>query len=311
VTLRFLVRPPAAPGATLTERAVTVDAAAGELTLGRRAGVTLELPFPTVSSLHARIVREGGGWAVVDLGSANGTFVDDRRLAPHVACALRAGAVLRLADVSLMFEGERDVRERAESTATLARRLVADLFGASRPTEVARVTVAEGPDAGRAVALDQAGHVYRVGRARHCDLVLTDEDVSREHAAFERRWDGVVVRDLGSKNGVLVGGARIEGDRRVGDGEVVLLGATRVRVDDPEERYLARVQAEADAAAPDAPKSATPAPMTEAPPPAPVSGPTPPARARAPAALVVSVVAAVVLAAIVGVVLWLVLGRWQ
>jgi pSer/pThr/pTyr-binding forkhead associated (FHA) protein len=72
--------------------------------------------------------------------------------------------------------------------------------------------------------------------------MLTDEDVSREHAAFERRWQGVYVRDLGSKNGLEIAGRRLRTERRVHDGEVVVVGGTQLRVDDPEERYLRQME---------------------------------------------------------------------
>lgn len=56
-----------------------------------------------------------------------------------------------------------------------------------------------------------------VGRSRACDLDLTDEHVSGQHAAIE--WSGTAwsVRDLGSSNGTFVDG------RRLGSGEQVEL----------------------------------------------------------------------------------------
>ena len=47
---------------------------------------------------------------------------------------------------------------------------------------------------------------YLVGRSKTCDLYLKVDELSREHASFTRGWNGVVVRDLGSKNGILVNG---------------------------------------------------------------------------------------------------------
>ena len=90
--------------------------------------------------------------------------------------------------------------------------------------------------------LTASGRVYRLGRGELCDLAIPDDDVSREHAAFERAADGIVVRDLGSKNGVEVGGQRVVGARILRDGEIVRLGETRLRVVDPEERYLRQME---------------------------------------------------------------------
>lgn len=43
-----------------------------------------------------------------------------------------------------------------------------------------------------------------IGRSRRCDIVLSDPNVSRQHAEVRRQDDGYVVRDLGSTNGTRV-----------------------------------------------------------------------------------------------------------
>lgn len=244
--LRFRIRPPVSARTLSVERAVEVDAGRGVLTLGRAAGSEIELPFATVSARHARLVREGDQWSVSDVGSANGTFVGGERLRPEESRVLLEGQSFRLADVELFFEGRPAGQAGSvpESTATLARRLVNDLFGSCRPAELARLQVLGGPEARKELALVELGKSYRVGRARDCDLVLDDDDVSREHAAFQRTWSGVEVRDLGSKNGVTIDGRRIEGTARIRDGEIVAVGGTRLRLDDPEDRYLREMQQE-------------------------------------------------------------------
>jgi hypothetical protein len=66
---------------------------------------------------------------------------------------------------------------------------------------------------------------FVVGRTPGCHLVLGDALVSRRHAAFRVVNDAVEVRDLGSRNGVLVNGARIEGPSVLKDGDQVRIGA--------------------------------------------------------------------------------------
>ena len=66
---------------------------------------------------------------------------------------------------------------------------------------------------------------FVVGRTSGCHLVLGDALVSRRHAAFRVTRDGVEVRDLGSRNGVLVNGTRIDGPSLLKDGDQVRVGA--------------------------------------------------------------------------------------
>jgi pSer/pThr/pTyr-binding forkhead associated (FHA) protein len=50
-----------------------------ELTVGRAIGCGVSLPDDTfVSTLHARVFRRDGSLYVEDLGSTNGTFVNDQ-----------------------------------------------------------------------------------------------------------------------------------------------------------------------------------------------------------------------------------------
>ncbi|MDQ6784878.1 MAG: FHA domain-containing protein [Actinomycetota bacterium] len=56
-----------------------------ELTVGRAAGCGVSLPEDTfVSQLHARVFRRDGGLFVEDLGSTNGTFLNDHRVSAPV-----------------------------------------------------------------------------------------------------------------------------------------------------------------------------------------------------------------------------------
>jgi hypothetical protein len=66
---------------------------------------------------------------------------------------------------------------------------------------------------------------FVVGRSSACSLALDDALVSRRHASIEARGDGLYVEDLGSRNGVLVNGLKIEGTRRIVHLDRVTVGA--------------------------------------------------------------------------------------
>jgi two-component system, NtrC family, response regulator GlrR len=64
------------------------------------------------------------------------------------------------------------------------------------------VEVLSGPDAGRRVETDE--DLLRVGTDAANDLVLSDATVSRRHLELARSARGLLVRDLGSRNGTLL-----------------------------------------------------------------------------------------------------------
>jgi DNA-binding NtrC family response regulator len=67
-----------------------------------------------------------------------------------------------------------------------------------------------------------------VGAARECDLVLTDPQVSRQHAELQLCHDGIRVRDLGSTNGTFWQGTRLT-EAVVPLGAAVRVGGTTLR----------------------------------------------------------------------------------
>ncbi len=66
---------------------------------------------------------------------------------------------------------------------------------------------------------------FVVGRSSACSLALDDALVSRRHASIEVRGEALFVEDLGSRNGVLVNGLKIEGSRRIVHLDRVTVGA--------------------------------------------------------------------------------------
>ncbi|HET6584895.1 MAG TPA: FHA domain-containing protein, partial [Nannocystaceae bacterium] len=82
---------------------------------------------------------------------------------------------------------------------------------------------------GQEYPLEQGKSVI-AGRSTEADLVLADDAVSRKHARFYGARGRIWVRDLGSRNGTVVNGERVElhclraGDR-------VVIGSSLARVD--------------------------------------------------------------------------------
>jgi pSer/pThr/pTyr-binding forkhead associated (FHA) protein len=65
---------------------------------------------------------------------------------------------------------------------------------------------------------------FTIGRTPECHLALDDELVSRKHAAIVVREDGVSIRDLGSRNGVVVNGSLVNGSRELSNADRITIG---------------------------------------------------------------------------------------
>ncbi len=70
--------------------------------------------------------------------------------------------------------------------------------------------------------------ISTIGRLPQSDIHLPTPDVSRRHAQVVFGEDGCYVVDLGSENGIVVNGARVQ-KHRLADGDVVQLGKQRLR----------------------------------------------------------------------------------
>jgi len=98
-----------------------------------------------------------------------------------------------------------------------------------------KVTVLAGRDKG-AVASSSEGR-FTVGTAEGNTLRLNDPTVSRYHAELEATPEGVLLRDLGSTNGVVLGPAHLR-EALLTESTEVDLGRTRLRVAIASEREV-------------------------------------------------------------------------
>jgi hypothetical protein len=68
---------------------------------------------------------------------------------------------------------------------------------------------------------------FVIGRSASANLVLRDPTVSRRHAELRRAGPSWLIVDLGSTNGTLVNGFRVQ-RARLREDDVVLLGSSRL-----------------------------------------------------------------------------------
>jgi serine/threonine protein kinase len=84
-------------GVELTRRVVTP----GEYLLGRGEDVDFLMETPLASRHHARLTVNYDEWLVEDLGSSNGTFINDQPVAPHETTRVFPTQTLRVGDATV------------------------------------------------------------------------------------------------------------------------------------------------------------------------------------------------------------------
>jgi pSer/pThr/pTyr-binding forkhead associated (FHA) protein len=84
-------------------RGTTLPLATSAVLIGRAPSCTLVLDDDYSSSRHARVFPEDGQWLVEDMGSTNGTFLDEQPVT--AAMPVRAGSQIRIGQSVLELQG--------------------------------------------------------------------------------------------------------------------------------------------------------------------------------------------------------------
>lgn len=193
------------------------------VTIGRSSSNDICIPERHVSRRHAIIRFRDGGFLIDDLGSANGTFVND--LAVSEPYLLLGGDVIRLFVPELRFEAYAAGTPRAAATSSM-------VITPTRAGDNPYLVVTAGEQEGAEFRLLKPR--MRIGRVvpnAAWEICLDDRAVSRPHCQLERLDDGGwQVTDLRSANGTRVNGEGLppEDPQRLQDGDLLAVGATRL-----------------------------------------------------------------------------------
>jgi pSer/pThr/pTyr-binding forkhead associated (FHA) protein len=234
-------------------------------TIGRQADVHLLINESSVSRHHAQISYTNGLYLLRDLGSMNGTYVNDIRIDPNQPHMLRAEDLVRIGlktefkfvvrlrttpDTQAPQSAPRPVysspaEERAPTVAlstehTLQRpptavssekRLPPDQAVQLAPPSVPALiilpeTVLEELDGSPRIYLLSSNKRIAIGRALGNDIEIIDPNVSRRHAEIFADPTGYFIRDLNSSHGVQVNGHKIDRPYHLSHGDRIVLGGS-------------------------------------------------------------------------------------
>ncbi len=188
--------------------------------IGRDESNEIALDDAGSSRRHCRITRDGDGYVLEDLKSANGTFRNDERID---RVRLDDGDEIRVGGSTLRFVPSKSGEPGDEIS------LEEPAGEAAAPYEI---VFARGERAGERVRI--VGGRVTLGRRANNTVTLKDAKISGVHCEVVIEEGRPILRDLGSTNGTFLEGKRIDeivldhGDRVVvGDSEFVLADTKR------------------------------------------------------------------------------------
>jgi len=175
-----------------------------ELTIGRRPDNMVVLNHPQVSGHHARLVRDGSAYRVLDLNSTNHVYVNSELVSNKL---LKTGDEIRIGPYRLIYEGN-ELKQYDESNLIRIDALHLRKFGNNNVTLLNDITVAipprkfvalvGGSGAGKSTLMDALNGLRP---AQQGQVLYNGQDYYKNLAAFSTQLgyvpqDDIVHRDL-------------------------------------------------------------------------------------------------------------------
>ena len=216
--------------------------------LGRDPASILPLNFATVSRRHAEIRRSNGQFMLADLGSYNGTFVNDKGINEptllfdndRIQLGI-GGPTIRVIDpanpapLEKSDAGNRESSESHDQSLSIpdgvSNRDLANVVETLVATPSARAGSHPDPvlEPSQTQPFLQWAFTEKpyisIGRGPDNDIRLDSLQISVNHARFIKDQDSILVEDKGSTNGVHINGKRIgPGRKRIEQQDLVQIG---------------------------------------------------------------------------------------
>jgi len=215
--------------------------------IGRMPSNDIVLDGKSVSRKHAEISRLRGEYFVADLESGNGTFLNGSKLKPHEKTPLKADDKISIEEFEIRFRllqnEENPFPDEQTDSDIIEIKMIKKVLSAIKTDQDPSLEVMGPPCEGKRVFMTDDMQELFMGREPGCHLVIDSSMVSRRHAVLQRKWGGVVIKDLDSKNGTFFGKEKI-GEKSLEDGDVFLLGDVPVKFRNPQQLDLDAISKE-------------------------------------------------------------------
>jgi len=218
----------------------------GVTDIGRLPENGVTLPSKGVSRRHAEIIIEDDSSFIMDMGSGNGTFINGTRIEPNEKNLIKNGDIITIDEYQLFFNESDDGiqpdddEEEATDTDILEIKLLKNVLSALDKETVPSIEVLNGSAEGKKFYFADDVEEIIIGRDPDCDFPINEYVISRRHARISKRWGGIAIRDLDSKNGSYLNNRRVI-EEFLHDGDRIALGTIVIIFRNPQEINLANL----------------------------------------------------------------------
>ena len=191
-----------------------------EIIIGRDPGADIILSTAVVSRRHARFTRQGEDYIIEDLGSSNGTFVNDRKL--DQPFTLKSGDQIRLGQTTRLIYEISPIRV-FEPPSGVAETVIGEEIPIASLGSSAQLVVTIAGDNARTYNLKQSE--ISIGRAEDNDIVIPSRIISGYHVVLNQVDNRYQITTLpGAKNPVYLNGRAISKPTILENGEILRIG---------------------------------------------------------------------------------------
>lgn len=228
---------------------------------GRQQNCDVMLESSSISRRHAKLTLNKELVEIEDLGSGNGTLVNQIKIPTKEKTPLKPEDNIRIEeyDIKVQLDIDKDsshertqpapnrpplpssssTSPNANSTENtdpdiLEIKMIKKVLGALDQEKLPSLTVISEPFKNKKVVFEENIKKLIIGRESGCHLSLDSSVVSRQHAFIALKWGGYVIKDMDSKNGTFVNGERIE-EKSLKDGDEIVFGTLKTIFKNPQE----------------------------------------------------------------------------
>ncbi len=207
------------------------------LTIGRKPDNDLVIDNPAVSGHHARVVQEEGAFFIEDLGSTNGTFLNDAKVQKQ---KLKNADCINVGKHTLIFQGEvapslpresdsgktmmLDTAKQKELMKAL-RTMKTAAMDAKKEEKIGWLTVAAGDTDKKEYEL--TGRLSVIGKEDTASVRLSGWLAPKNAAMISRRGPAYFVSMPEGAKKITVNGEAVPGQRELQDGDIIVVAGVQ------------------------------------------------------------------------------------